>query len=189
MVSLLSPTAALAQKPPEAAGRDPAISVKPGSGVSFRDCSDCPEMVVVPAGSFMMGSPPREEGRLDREGPQRQVTIARPIAVGKFEVTFEERGKRPVINVSWDDITGAYLPWLSRKSGKAYRLLSEAEWEFAARADNQTKHTWGDEIGTSRANCDGRQKADRARRLVRRQCIWPSRHARQRLGVGGGLLA
>jgi formylglycine-generating enzyme required for sulfatase activity len=86
---------------------------------SFRDCPDCPEMVVVPAGSFTMGSPPDEEGRLDdREGPQRQVTIARPFAVGKFEVTFSEwdacvtdegckhrpddqgwgRGRRPVIN-------------------------------------------------------------------------------------------
>ena len=92
---------------------------------SFKECDTCPEMVVVPAGSFMMGSPESEEGRLDSEGPQHQVTIARPFAVGKFEVTFAEwdacvagggcagnkcpieegwgRGKRPVINVSWDD--------------------------------------------------------------------------------------
>ena len=116
---------------------EPALSVKPGSGVSFRDCLDCPEMVVVPAGSFTMGSPPGEEGRLDREGPQHEVTIARAFAVGKFEVTFAEwdacvtvggcthrpddrgwgRGRRPVINVSWDDITTEYLPWLSLATG------------------------------------------------------------------------
>ena len=149
------------------------------SGVSFSDCSDCPEMVVVPAGSFTMGSPPDEEGRLDREGPQRQVTIARPFAVGKFEVTFDEwdacvsagtctsnkspsdqgwgRGKRPVINVSWDDITAEYLPWLSRKTGKTYRLLTEAEWEYAARgvtsASTPSKsYWWGDKASHEYAN-------------------------------------
>ena len=177
VVPLLWPAVALAEKPKEEARRDPALLVKPGSGVSFRDCLDCPEIVVVPAGSFTMGSPPGEEGSLDREGPQRQVTIARPFGAGKFEVTFQEwdacvaagactanknpsdqgwgRGKRPVINVSWEDVTTDYLPWLSRKTGKTYRLLTEAEWEFAARAGNQTKYTWGDKIGTNRANCDG----------------------------------
>ena len=78
------------RKAEEAARRDPALSVKPGSGESFRDCDVCPEMVVVPAGSFTMGSPPSEEGRDSDEGPQRRVTIARPFAVGKFEVTFAE---------------------------------------------------------------------------------------------------
>ena len=177
LVSLLWAAAALAEKPEEETRRDPALSVQPGSGVSFRDCLDCPEMVMVPAGSFTMGSPPGEEGRFDREGPQRHVTIARPFGVGKFEVTFAEwdacvsagacaanknpsdqgwgRGKRPAINVSWEDITMEYLPWLSRKTGQTYRLLTEAEWEYAARAGNQAKYTWGDEIGTSRANCDG----------------------------------
>src|SRR5688572_27942819 len=89
LLSLFWAGAALAAKPEEARS-DPALLVKPGSGVSFRDCPDCPEIVVVPAGSFTMGSPPGEEGRLDREGPERQVTIARPFGVGKFEVTLAE---------------------------------------------------------------------------------------------------
>src|SRR5437868_3762452 len=96
---------------------------QPGS--VFRDCPECPEMVVVPAGEFLMGSPAREEGRRDLEGPQHKVTIATPFAVGKFEVTFAEwdacvaaggckhkpsdlgwgRGKRPAMGVSWNDIT------------------------------------------------------------------------------------
>ena len=159
----------------EAARGDPALSVKPGSGKSFRDCPDCPEMVVVPAGSFVMGSPSNEAGRLYGEGPQHRVTIARPFAVGKFEVTFAEwdacvtaggcmlrpddqgwgRGNRPVINVSWDDITLQYLPWLSRKTDKTYRLLTEAEWEYAARAGTTTPFWWGSSISTSQANYDG----------------------------------
>jgi formylglycine-generating enzyme required for sulfatase activity len=177
LISLLWAATALAQQREEVAGRDPAAFIKPGSGVSFRDCPECPEMAVVPAGRFTMGSPPGEEGRFDREGPQRQVTIARPFAVGKFEVTFAEweacvsagacltnknpsdqgwgRAKRPVINVSWDDITAEYLPWLSHRTGKTYRLLTEAEWEYAARAGNQGKYTWGDQVGSSQANCDG----------------------------------
>ena len=132
-------------------------------------------MVVVPAGEFMMGSPAGEEGRYDDEGPQRKVTIARPFAVGKFEVTFAEwdacvaaaaastspsdqgwgRGKRPVINVSWEDITKEYLPWLSRKTGKTYRLLTEAEWEYAARAGTTTPFSTGTTITAEQANFDG----------------------------------
>jgi formylglycine-generating enzyme required for sulfatase activity len=65
------------------------------------------------------------------------------------------RGKRPVINVSWDDITGEYLPWLSRKTGKTYRLLTEAEWEYAARAGTTTPFWWGSSISTSQANYRG----------------------------------
>jgi formylglycine-generating enzyme required for sulfatase activity len=64
--------------------------IKPGSGDSFRDCPDCPEMVAVPAGSFMMGSPESEEARRGDEGPQHRVTIAKPFAAGKFAVTFDE---------------------------------------------------------------------------------------------------
>jgi formylglycine-generating enzyme required for sulfatase activity len=122
-----------------------------GSGRPFRDCPVCPEMVVVPAGEFMMGSPESERGRGSNEGPQRKVTI-RAFAMGKFEVTFAQwdacaaeggckhkphdeswgRGRRPVINVSWHDAR-EFVAWLSRKTGKVYRLPTEAEWEYAAR--------------------------------------------------------
>ena len=118
-------------------------------GDTFKDCDVCPEMVVIPAGQFMMGSPPYEEERHPDESPQHQVTIRQTFAVGKYEVTFREwdacvagggcngyrpddkgwgRCNRPVINVSWNDAQ-AYLRWLSRKGGAEYRLLSEAEWE------------------------------------------------------------
>jgi formylglycine-generating enzyme required for sulfatase activity len=130
---------------------------------SFKECAECPEMVVVPAGSFTMGSPPVEEGRHNDEGPQHRVTIGRPFAVGRFEVTFSEwdacvvahgcsyrpsdqgwgRGKRPVINVSWHDVTQQYLPWLSRRTDKTYRLLTEAEWEYVARAGTTTRYHFG----------------------------------------------
>jgi formylglycine-generating enzyme required for sulfatase activity len=141
------------------------------AGQVFRDCDQCPEMVVVPAGSFMMGSPDTETGRSSAEGPQHRVTLAQPFAVGKHELTFDEwdacvaaggcqqkpddegwgRGRQPVINVSWDDAQ-AYVSWLAKKTGKGYRLLSEAEWEYAARAGSTTAYPWGQEPGTNRAN-------------------------------------
>jgi formylglycine-generating enzyme required for sulfatase activity len=144
---------------------------KPGNGKTewFKDDPDGPEMVVVPAGSFMMGSP------IDpAESPRHEVTFVRPFAVGRFAVTFDEwdaclkdggngylpadngwgRGRQPVINVSWDD-TQTYVAWLSRKTGKSYRLLSEAEWEYVARAGTTTPFWWGPSIATSQANYDG----------------------------------
>ena len=143
------------------------------AGTKFRDCPECPLMVVVPSGSFMMGSP--EAGLYDAEGPVHRVTIARPFAVGVYEVTFGEwdacvsgggcgayrpddegwgRGDRPVIRIDWDDAQ-AYVRWLSGKTGKKYRLLSESEWEYVARAGTGTRYWWGDEIGRNRANCYG----------------------------------
>ena len=143
------------------------------AGEVFRDCPRCPEMVVVPSGSFTMGSPPSEEDRYDNEGPRHRVTIGSPFAVGVHEVTFAEwdacvsaggcggyrpddegRGHRPVVNVSWDDAQ-SYVAWLSRETGKAYRLLSESEWEYAARAGTETRYWWGNDIGRNRANCNG----------------------------------
>ena len=144
-------------------------------GRRFRDCPDCPEMVVVPAGSFMMGSPSGEEERDDDEGPQHRVTIAEPFAVGIFEVTFREwaacvsgggcnghlpddegwgRGDRPVINVNWDDAQ-SYVDWLSRETGERYRLLSESEWEYVARAGTTGPFHTGATISTAQANYDG----------------------------------
>ena len=134
---------------PAEAGEQP---LKPGQS-SFKDCAnDCPEMVVIPAGSLTMGSPEAEPGRQLTEAPQHNVTIGKPFAVSKFQVTFAEwdtcgahgdcilhvddrgwgRGRQPVINVSWVDAQ-RYVAWLSKTTGKIYRLLTEAEYEYAAR--------------------------------------------------------
>lgn len=139
----------------------PDLALRPGE--VFRDCPECPQMVVVPAGKFVMGSPKDEKGRYDDEGEQHQVILPKTIAVGRYEVRFDEwalcvkkgkcpalsdagfgRGTRPVVGVSWNEAR-AYADWISRKSGKAYRLLSEAEWEYAARAGSSTAHFWGDD--------------------------------------------
>jgi formylglycine-generating enzyme required for sulfatase activity len=149
-------------------GREQTRWLKPGAGKTewFKDCATCPEMVVVPAGSFRMGS---NNGDKD-EKPVRTVTIAKPFAVGRFEVTFAEwdacvaaggckhkpddkgwgRGRRPVIDESWKDAR-QYVGWLSKTMGKRYRLLSEAEWEYAARARTTTKYAFGDTISTWQA--------------------------------------
>ena len=130
-------------------------------------------MVAVPAGEFMMGSPANERNRNGNEDPLHRVTIARPLAVSKLEVTFEQwdacvtvggcapvpdsnmgRGAHPVINVNWDDAQ-QYVAWLSKMTDRPYRLLSEAEWEYSARAGTTTIYSWGDEIGKGNANCNG----------------------------------
>jgi formylglycine-generating enzyme required for sulfatase activity len=154
--------------------------IKPGSGQSFKDCPDCSEMVIVPSGSFMMGSPESEAGRefwkKGTESPRHEVFIGKPFAVGKFSVTFEEwdacmshggcngyrpsdegwgRGRQPVINVFWDD-AATYVNWVSKKAGKRYRLLTEAEREYVTRAGTTTPFWWGSTISTRRANYDGK---------------------------------
>jgi formylglycine-generating enzyme required for sulfatase activity len=147
-------------------------ALKPGD--IFKECSaECPEMVVVPAGEFMMGSPENEPGHNADESPQHKVAIAKPFAISKFEITFDEwdacvtlggcavqagdkgwgRGTRPVINVSWDDAQ-QYVAWLSKQTGKPYRVLSEAEWEYAARAGSDKAYSWGNEVGAGNANCN-----------------------------------
>jgi formylglycine-generating enzyme required for sulfatase activity len=148
-------------------------TLKPSA--SFEDCAaDCPEMIVIPAGSFVMGSPTTEPGRQSTEAPQHHVTIAKPFAVSKFTVTFAQwdacvahgdcatqvsdhgwgRDRQPAINVTWADAQ-RYVAWLSKISGKTYRLPTEAEYEYAARAGTQTAYPWGDDVGNNNANCAG----------------------------------
>ena len=167
---------------------------------SFRECDKCPDMVLVPAGSFMMGSPESEAGRRDAmgrsdEGPLHKVTFAAPFAVGRFAITFDEwdacvadqgcedapkiqgegglggvvlrianaqkkasekwgRGRQPAILISWADAM-RYVAWLSRKTGKPYRLLSESEREYVTRAGTTTPFWWGSSISPSQANYNG----------------------------------
>jgi formylglycine-generating enzyme required for sulfatase activity len=142
---------------------------------TFKECANCPEMVVVPAGTFTKGSPPTELKRDDDENPLHPVNFARQFAVGRFAVTFDEwdacvgdggcnghvpsdqgwgRGRQPVINVSWDDAK-AYVAWLSKITGKPYRLLSEAEREYATRAGTTTPFWFGNSIATGEANYNG----------------------------------
>lgn len=148
-----------------------AMVSKPGS--VFSECArDCPLMVVIPSGRLMRGSPDHELDRRASEGPQQEVSIREPLAISRFEVTFDQwdacvaasacarapdawgRGEMPVINVSWDDAK-QYVGWLSRLTGMDYRLPTEAEWEYAARAGTTTRYAWGDEPGADNANCNG----------------------------------
>jgi formylglycine-generating enzyme required for sulfatase activity len=128
-------------------------------------------MVVVPAGTFKMGD---IQGKgSDYEKPVHTVTIAKPFAIGRYPITFDEydrfasakgrpspndqgwgRGRQPVISVSWED-ANAYAKWLSEQTGKRYRLPTEAEWEYAARAGTETSYWWGNELIKGMANCDG----------------------------------
>ncbi len=183
---------------------------------SFRECDSCPEMVVVPAGSFNMGSPDNEKDRDknddEDESPQHRVMIARPFAVGKFEVTldqfaaflketgydaesecvtfeqgkaakrfdrsfrnlgYEQNSSHPAACVNWNDAK-AYVSWLSSKTGKTYRLLTEAEWEYAARARTTTgsapRFHFGDD---EKAMCRYGNGADQtAKRTISHTANW-----------------
>jgi formylglycine-generating enzyme required for sulfatase activity len=125
------------------------------AGSAFKDCPDCPEMVVIPSGSFTMGGDKNFEDAYDFETPRHNVTIAKSFAVGKYEVTQGEwvavmgtnlsefKGQdRPVETVSWDDAKD-FIRKLNAKTGKTYRLLTEAEWEYAARADTNSAYSFG----------------------------------------------
>lgn len=144
----------------------PPSAVSP-AGLIFKDCAECPELVVVPAGEFTMGSADHPH-----EKPAHKVKITDPFAIGRYELTFADwdlcveagacpsksdnrglqRDKLPVGDVSWED-AGIFLKWLSAKTGQGYRLPSEAEWEYAARAGSSKRFSWGDEAGAGNANC------------------------------------
>jgi len=143
----------------------------------IKDCRDCPEMVVVPAGRFTMGSPGSEKHRGTEA--QHEVTIPAPFAVSRFEITFAEwdacvaeggcggykpeapwgRGRQPAVNIDWNRAK-AYVAWLSAKTGHRYRLLSEAEWEYAARAGSRTPFAFGQTLSSDQANFDASEKTD-----------------------------
>lgn len=176
-----------ASKPPEAAVKSARVEAAPGdanlkAGQAFRDCPECPELIVVPVGEFMMGSPLTEAKAGEGEGPQHRVKIAKPFAVGKYEVLlkefeafvkatdykvgedcfvwdgrawksqqgsfrsvgFPQTENHPVTCISWVDAQ-AYVAWLARTSGKSYRLITEAEWEYVARAKTSTRYYFGDD--------------------------------------------
>ncbi len=154
------------EKAPRTAGQNRLDLLWPAEK-EFQDCDFCPKMVVVPAGSFTMGGEAAE--------PRHRVTIRRRFAVGKYEITFAEwdacvnaggcgghragdrnwgRDRRPAIYVNWRDAR-SYVRWLRKFLGQPYRLLSEAEWEYAARAGARTAYPWGAAAGRKRANCRG----------------------------------
>ena len=127
-------------------------------------------MVVVKPGEFLISSPDHDPNNDDREKPQHLVRIAYTLGVGRYPVTFKEydyycestgarqpkdwgwgRERRPVTGVAWNDAT-AYVEWLSKETGQPYRLLSEAEWEYVARAGTTTQYSWGDDITPKNAN-------------------------------------
>lgn len=174
------------------------------AGEQLRECNACPEMIVVPAGSFTIGSPPEEAGRRNDEGPQRVIRVGRPFAVGRYEITrrqyeaflrdskhevsggcvtdrrnpgqwaadaqtnfhdpgFAQTPDHPAACVSWND-AAAYVGWLNSKTAGGYRLLTEAEWEYVARAGSTAAYPWGPSIHDGCAHMNGYDKNILARK-------------------------
>lgn len=150
-----------------------ACSAEPTAYVAgdvFQDCADCPEMVVLPPGRFVLGA----DDQRDTYGPARDVAVPNPYAMAVTEITFDQyevcvqeqgcageksdhgwgRGSQPMINVSWFDAMD-YAAWLSEKTGHTYRVPNEVEWEYAARGGTVTRYPWGDAVGERNANCRG----------------------------------
>ncbi|WP_292932596.1 SUMF1/EgtB/PvdO family nonheme iron enzyme [Noviherbaspirillum sp.] len=161
-----TPPAAAKPAPPAAAPERPAPSTAKAGG-TIKDCPTCPDMVALPAADFTMGSNASDPS----EKPAHHVSIATPFAIGKYEVTVAQwdacvegggcqpspngsgRPKNtPVRDVSWDDAQ-QYVKWLTKLSGKSYRLPTEAEWEYAARGGTTTRFWWGNQMQTGKANC------------------------------------
>ena len=150
-----------------------AMALRPGD--LFKECAQCPQMVVIAAGEFVMGAPVGEAGSTADERPQHKVVISKPFAVGRFPVTFAEwdacvaargcqyrpsdhgwgRARQPVLDLTWQDAS-EYASWLSRATGKPYRLMSEAEREYVTRAGSQTAYWWGNSFSPDRANSQRR---------------------------------
>src|ERR1700722_729365 len=165
-----SPAPPVAQQRPAPSANVPVQKgTNPDPGEIFKDCADCPELVVVPSGDFVMGS-----NDTPYEKPEHPVVIRNPFAIGRHEVTFAQwdqcadagackfnpdyhgwgRADHPVINVSWDDAK-LYVAWLSQRTGQRYRLPTEAEWEYSARAGTRTPFWWGRDVGAAHAQCEG----------------------------------
>ena len=188
-----TPAPVPAAEPPAApvsVGPPPKIAANDAGGEVFKECDECPDMVVVPAGKSMLGSPPGESGRQTFESAPHLVEIAKPFAVGRYAVTFAQwdacyaegacghrrlgdldfgRGKRPAIFATWAEAQ-LYVQWLKRQTGQPYRLLSEAEWEYAARGCRNLKCAYAPfwfgaikpelAVYDSRRSYDGSPKAD-----------------------------
>ena len=167
-----APAVAKTPAPPVATKAEPALAATPvaGHGIKVvRDCENCPEMVVLEPGSFIMG-----DNHGDRsENPAHRVKISAPYAIGKYEVTVSQWNacvqaeackavtstagspdKSPARDISWTD-TQRYVHWLSKQTGENYRLPTEAEWEYAARAGTDSRYWWGEKMQAGKANCRG----------------------------------